>query len=241
MARRIYIGTSGWNYDDWRGPVYPDDLPSNKWFEHYSQLFDTVEINNTFYQQPTHNTLDAWERQAPRGFIYAIKANRYITHMLKLKHAGDAVDRLMRSGHHLKEHLGPFLYQLPPNWSKDLERLREFATHLPSKETHVIEFRNDNWLADDTFELMQELKLCLCVHDMLPRHPKQVTGRVVYVRFHGPGQPKYANKYTPSQLKHWADWIQEVASNHVVYAYFNNDHHGYAVRDAETLRKLVSK
>lgn len=241
MTRRIYIGTSGWNYDDWRGTVYPDDLPSNQWFEHYSQLFDTVEINNTFYQQPTRHTLDAWERQAPSGFVYAVKAHRYLTHNLKLKNPRQPLRRIVNSARRLKSHLGPLLYQLPPNWKKDLVRLRKFAKLLPSKETHVLEFRNRDWLADDTFELMRELKLCLCVHDMLPRHPKQVTGPAVYIRFHGPGQPKYANKYTPSRLKPWAEWIRDVASNHKVYAYFNNDHHGYAVRDAETLRELVSK
>jgi uncharacterized protein YecE (DUF72 family) len=239
MARQILIGTSGWNYDDWRGIIYPRDLPQEKWFAYYCQLFDTVEINNTFYHQPTSRTLSAWERQAPRKFVYAVKANRYLTHMRKLKDAHAPLIRFLRSTRRLKTHLGPLLYQLPPNWKKNLTRLRDFAKLLPGDETHVIEFRNRDWLAEDTYELMAEFKLCLCVHDMLPRHPRRVTGPAVYVRFHGPGKKKYAEKYSPSRLKPWAAWILEVARQHRVYVYFNNDHHGYAVRDAEALREML--
>jgi uncharacterized protein YecE (DUF72 family) len=239
MARQILIGTSGWNYGDWRGTIYPRDLPQEKWFEHYSQLFDTVEINNTFYQQPTNRTLDTWEHEAPRKFLYAVKANRYITHMRKLKNPRQPLGRFLRNARRLKNHLGPLLYQLPPNWKKDLARLREFAKLLLSEETHVIEFRNRDWLAEDTYELLSEFNLCLCVHDILPRHPRRVTGPAVYVRFHGPGTEKYAHKYSPSRLEPWAEWITEVARERTVYAYFNNDHHGYAVRDAETLRGML--
>jgi uncharacterized protein YecE (DUF72 family) len=241
MAHRIRIGTSGWNYADWRGTVYPRDLPQNEWFEHYCKLFNTVEINNTHYQQPTRKTVNTWHRQAPRGFLYAVKAHRFITHMRKLKNPSDPLRRFLRNAAPLKEHLGPILYQLPPIWKKDLKRLEHFAKILPTNHTHVIEFRNRDWLAEDTYELLNEFNLCLCIHDMLPRHPRRVTGPAVYVRFHGPGRKKYANKYSPSRLKSWAQWIADVRVQHDVYAYFNNDHQGYAVRDAQTLCELVAK
>jgi uncharacterized protein YecE (DUF72 family) len=240
MPHRIHIGTSGWNYDDWRTTIYPENLPQDQWFSFYCQLFDTVELNNTFYQQPTIPTLDKWEQQAPKDFIYAVKANRYLTHMLKLKNVGPALSAQTRSARRLKSHLGPLLYQLPPNWNKNLERLRRFAELLPEKETHVIEFRNRDWLTDDTFELLTEFGICLCIHDMLPRHPRRITGPATYIRFHGPGPQKYANKYRPSALEPWAEWIKEASESVAAFAYFNNDHHGHAVRDAQLLQELLA-
>jgi uncharacterized protein YecE (DUF72 family) len=236
----VRIGTSGWNYDDWRGKIYPRDLPPSKWFAYYCQRFDTVEINNTFYQQPTAKTLDDWREQAPSRFLYAVKASRYLTHMRKLNNPRDPVERFLRIARRLKSRLGPLLYQLPPNWKKNLARLRSFVSILPKQQTHVIEFRNREWLDAETYDLLEEFQIAMCVHDMLPRHPRRVTGSIAYVRFHGPGKKKYAHKYRPSMLKPWADWIAEVRREVPVFAYFNNDARGYAVRDAETLRDLVA-
>jgi uncharacterized protein YecE (DUF72 family) len=236
----IRIGTSGWNYDDWRGKVYPRDLPPSRWFAYYCKLFNTVEINNTYYKQPTTHAVDTWREQAPPKFVYAVKASRYLTHMRKLSDPADPLGRFLRMATRLKSHLGPLLYQLPPNWKKDLGRLRSFLSILPKQQMHVLEFRNRDWLSDDTFDLLTEFQVCLCIHDMLPRHPRRVTGRAVYVRFHGPGKQKYAHKYRPSSLQPWADWIAGVSRDVPVFAYFNNDWHGYAVRDAQTLRELVS-
>jgi uncharacterized protein YecE (DUF72 family) len=238
MSDSIRIGTSGWNYRHWKGCFYPEDLPSNRWFYHYCQTFDTVEINNTFYHQPDERTFDRWREQAPEGFSYAVKANRYLTHMRKLNEPGEPLERFLAGARRLREHLGPILYQLPPNWKKNLARLRAFAKVLPRDLTHVIEFRERDWLADDTCELLAEYGLCLCVHDMLPRHPRWVTGRAVYVRFHGSGV-KYGGKYRPSRLRSWAEWIAGVAGRHEVYTYFNNDANGYAIRDAHALRELL--
>lgn len=279
MSHNIRIGTSGWNYDHWKGRFYPEDLPQSRWYAHYCETFDTVEINNTFYQPPENKTFDAWREQAPRGFVYAVKANRYLTHMRKLNDPREPLDRFLggirrlkraaeeilpvgwdhrpvraprdngpelqtagkfSSAARLKDHLGPILYQLPPNWQKNLGRLRSFAELLPSDLTHVIEIRDRDWLAEDTYELMAEYDLCLCVHDMLPRHPRRVTGPVVYVRFHGTGQ-KYGGKYRPSRLQGWADWIGEVAHDRNVFVYFNNDAQAHAVRDAQELRRLIGE
>jgi hypothetical protein len=160
-----------------------------------------VEINTTFYHQPTTNTVDEWRKQAPAKFLYAVKASRCLTHMRKLNEPRDPLERFLQMARRLKSHLGPLLYQLPPNWKKNLERLRSFVSILPKKQTHVIEFRNRDWLSDDTYELLEEFHVSLCIHDMLPRHPRRVTGPVVYVRFHGPGKKKYAHKYRPSSLQ----------------------------------------
>lgn len=239
MTGTIHIGTSGWNYSHWQGPFYPEDLPSDRWFSHYSKTFNTVEINNTFYHQPQNEVFDAWREQAPDGFLYAVKANRYLTHMKKLKEPGESLERFLDGARRLKDHLGPILYQLPPRWKKNLQRLREFAKSLPSDLTHVLEFRDRDWLAEDTYELLAESNLGLCVHDMLPRHPRRVTGPAVYIRFHGTGG-KYTGKYPPSRLQTWADWIKESAADHDVFAYFNNDENAYAVKDAMTLHALLS-
>jgi len=238
MPHTIRIGTSGWNYDHWRERFYPWDLPPDRWFRHYAKTFDTVEINNTFYQQPDESTLRRWATQAPRGFVYAVKANRYITHMKKLKDAADPLDKFFRSVRRLGAHLGPLLYQLPPNWSKNPGRLEAFIDLLPDEFTHVVEFRDRDWLADDTYALLAERGICLCVHDMLRNHPRRVTGSAVYVRFHGTGSES-GGAYRRRRLEAWAGWMRDVAAGHAVFAYFNNDRNGYAIRNAQTLCELL--
>jgi uncharacterized protein YecE (DUF72 family) len=239
MPGQIRIGTSGWNYDHWRGPFYPGDLPRHRWFEYYSQDFDTVEINNTFYQQPDNETFDHWRAQAPAGFLYAVKANRYLTHMKKLKDPREPLERFLHGATRLKGRLGPILYQLPPHWNRNLERLESFARVLPAEFTHVVEFRQRDWLSDDTYKLLSEYNVSLCVHDMLRRHPRRVTGSIVYVRFHGAGKTR-GGKYRPSRLRSWAGWILEQARQRDVFVYFNNDECAYAVRNAREMRDICA-
>lgn len=238
MSGSIRVGTSGWNYDHWRGRFYPKGLSSQEWFGHYCQQFDTVEINNTFYHQPQDSTFDAWRKQAPRGFRYAVKANRYITHMKKLNDPAEPLARFFAGTFRLKEHLGPLLYQLPPHWNKNLPRLDQFLKQLPQQRLHVMEFRERDWLDEDTYELLHEYGVGLCVHDMLPRHPRRVTGKIVYVRFHGAGST-YGGKYRPSRLQKWAEWIEEAAHDRDAYVYFNNDESAYAVRNALELKEML--
>jgi len=238
---KFRIGTSGWNYDHWRGRFYPASLPTSRWFEHYCGVFDTVEINNTFYQLPEAKTFDHWREQAPAGFAYALKANRYLTHMKKLKDPAQPLRRFLGRARRLREHLGPILYQLPPGWKRNVQRLCEFCDALPSNLTHVFEFREPDWLADETFAVLEAHGACLCIHDLLDRHPRRVTGLTAYIRFHGSGQ-LYGGHYPRERLRRWADWICEAASHtRTVFAYFNNDADAAAVRDAITLRELVSK
>jgi uncharacterized protein YecE (DUF72 family) len=233
------IGTSGWNYEHWRGRFYPPDLPASRWFEHYSQVFDTVEINNTFYQLPESKTFDHWRRQAPPGFVYAVKANRFLTHMKKLKDSAGPLRRFLTRTRRLHEFLGPILYQLPPGWKRNVERLRDFCAALPDDLMHVFEFRNPDWLAAETFAVLDQCGECLCIHDLIDRHPRRVTGPAAYVRFHGSGQ-LYGGRYPREQLRRWADWMREVAAaGRQVFAYFNNDAEANAVHDAVALRELL--
>ena len=233
----IRIGTSGWIYSHWRGDFYPRNLPVQRWFEHYQQHFDTVEINNTFYRLPPATTFDGWRKQAHGTFLYAVKANRFLTHMKKLKDPAEPLDRLLTHARRLRRHLGPVLYQLPPRWLPDGERLESFFQALPKKLTHVMEFRDERSLTDELRDSLARWNVGLCIHDMLRPHPQWLTSRAAYLRFHGVG---YGGSYRRDRLRRWADWILRTASaGHDVYAYFNNDIGGHAVRNALTLKELV--
>jgi uncharacterized protein YecE (DUF72 family) len=238
----VRIGTSGWNYKHWRGVFYPPGLPVARWFDFYARYFDTVEINNTFYRLPPAETFDAWRTQAPPGFLYAVKASRFLTHMKKLKDPEEPVERLMTRACHLECTLGPILYQLPPHWGCDLSRLRDFLAVLPRGFTHVMEFRDPSWYTAAVRELLVETGTSFCIHDMRGSvSPPWVTGPAVYLRFHGPTELKYAGYYGPELLRPWAGRVEEYAcQGRSVYAYFNNDNEGYAVRDAMTLREMVA-
>ncbi|MEP6769003.1 MAG: DUF72 domain-containing protein [Acidobacteriota bacterium] len=144
-AARFRVGCSGWQYRHWRGEIYPADLPASKWFDFYASRFDTVEINNSFYRLPEGAVFEAWRRRAPAGFLYAVKASRYLTHNKKLKDPEEPLERFFDRARHLRGKLGPVLYQLPPGWSVNLERLDAFLELLPGRARHVLEFR-DPWL-----------------------------------------------------------------------------------------------
>ncbi|MEX2138336.1 MAG: DUF72 domain-containing protein [Pirellulales bacterium] len=235
----IRIGTSGWIYSHWREWFYPKDLPTKQWFAYYANLFDTVEINNTFYRLPTENTFDGWRQQAPPRFIYAVKASRFLTHMKKLNDPEEPIERILGRARHLGPTLGLVLYQLPRGWKCNLERLAHFFAALPRDLTHVMEYRRSDWLCDGVFDLMRKFKIGLCIHDLLPDHPRVVTSNIVYIRFHGSGQ-KYGGSYPTAVLRRRADWMNEQAAlGSDVYAYFNNDAEAHAVRNAQTLRTLV--
>lgn len=235
----IRIGTSGWNYRHWSGDFYPRNLPVRCWFEHYRQFFDTVEINNTFYRLPPAETFDRWREQAPAGFVYAVKANRFLTHMKKLKEPAEPLDRLLTHARRLKKSLGPMLYQLPPRWLPEAERLAVFFRMLPPKITHVMEFRDERCLTAELRRVLEQYGVGLCIHDILRPHPKWVPARTAYLRFHGVG---YGGSYRRDQLRRWADWIAETAAaGHDVFAYFNNDIGGHAVRNALTLKELLAR
>ena len=239
---RCYIGTSGWMYRHWRGIFYPPDLPPARWFEFYASRLDTVEVNNTFYRLPEASTFAAWREQAPEGFVYAIKASRYITHLKKLKEPAGPLERFLTRARELGEHLGPLLYQLPPNWQQDLGRLAAFLQLLPGDLYHVFEFRHPSWFSEETFALLDRHGAGHCIMDLagLPS-PLRVTGRLAYVRFHGPNRA-YEGSYSDEELAAWANRIAGfLARGLPTYVYFNNDAHGYAVQNAFRLREFVAQ
>jgi len=238
----VRVGCSGWQYKHWRGNFYRTDLPQKRWFEHYATIFDTVEINNSFYRLPEEATFAAWAARAPRRFLFAVKASRFLTHMKKLKDPDEPVDRFFSRARALRRHLGPVLYQLPPGWKLDRARLERFLQILPREVRHVIEFREPSWYADDVFELLERHRVSLCVHDM----PGSATGRIrigpsVYVRFHG-ASGRYDGSYPADRLGQWAEWMDaERARGTDVYAYFNNDVGGHAPRNALVLRGYLER
>jgi uncharacterized protein YecE (DUF72 family) len=228
-------------YRDWRGVFYPTGLPTKRWFAFYAARFDTVEINNTFYRLPSAETFAAWSRQAPPDFTYAVKASRYLTHRKKLKDPQEPLDLLLGRARQLGPHLGPILYQLPPHWRCDADRLRRFIAVLPPDLTHVFEFRDPSWCNDEIRALLTETAMSFCIHDMrgFPC-PLWVTGPVVYLRFHGPIEAGYGDCYPPSALRTWAERIETFRQNgRPVYAYFNNDVGGHAVANARDLLALL--
>lgn len=234
------VGCSGWQYKHWRGDFYPADLPSSRWFERYASLFDTVEINNTFYRLPEQSTFASWAARAPSRFLFAVKASRFLTHMKKLKDPDEPIERLFARMKPLGRHLGPVLYQLPPGWKLDRERLEQFLQRLPRRVRHVIEFREPSWYTDATLELLVRHRVALCLHDMRgSATPRERVGPFVYVRFHGTSGT-YSGNYPDARLEGWAEWLHGQRTAGVdVYAYFNNDVGGHAPRNALTLRRLL--
>ena len=238
----IRIGCSGWQYQHWSGEFYPAELPQSCWFAHYALSFDTVEINNSFYRLPEAGTFAKWHDQAPRQFLYAIKASRFLTHMKKLKDPEEPIACFFDRAKHLGSHLGPVLYQLPPRWPVDLPRLEHFLAVLPRGVQHTVEFRETSWYDERVYELLRHYKVAMCLHDMEgSASERMVVGPFVYVRFHQ-GTKKYGGRYSDARLDDWAEWLSQHATEGLdVFAYFNNDASGHAPRDAARLRQRLQR
>jgi uncharacterized protein YecE (DUF72 family) len=232
----IRIGTSGWHYSDWTGRFYPADLPKSKWLKFYAGHFDTVEINNTFYHQPKQQTFKNWRMQVPKNFLFIVKANRFITHIKRLKDVQEPLERFFEGVRLLKSNLGPILYQLPPSMHKDLDRLRDFLKILPKKPASVFEFRHESWFSQDCYELLKEFNTAFCIHDLMAV-PRIITSDVIYVRFHGT-TGRYRGNYSKPALRDWADWAKDnMKGKKAFFAYFNNDYNAYAIYNAKTLKE----
>lgn len=240
QAGRAFIGTSGWVYPHWRGVFYPGGLPQRRWFAHYAERFATVEINNTFYQLPGESVFRGWAEKAPPGFVFALKASRYITHVRRLRDAAGPLALFLGRARLLGEHLGPVLYQLPPKWRKDTARLGAFVSLLPDDVRHAFEFRDPSWYDEDVLGLLEAAGCGLCVHDLASAPaPRRAAPGFAYCRFHGPGLPGPA-AYGQGLLAPWAEWIGGLlGEGRDVHAYFNNDARGNAVRDALALREIL--
>jgi uncharacterized protein YecE (DUF72 family) len=264
IRSEVRVGCSGWQYRHWAAsattaagaplagndaPFYPAGLPQWRWFDHYARTFDTVEVNNSFYRLPPPETFAKWRDQAPPGFLYAIKASRFLTHMKKLKDPDDPLARFFDNVRELGPTLGAVLYQLPPNFGINLERLAAFLEAIPlvarrsrlsGRPHHVIEFRDPSWYDDRVYSLLDRHRVALCLHDMQGSATERVVvGGCVYARFHF-GTTRYGGRYDDRRLDEWADWLAGRAREGLdVFAYFNNDTGGHAPRDAIRLRTRI--
>jgi uncharacterized protein YecE (DUF72 family) len=239
---RARVGCSGWQYRHWRGEFYPSLLPQSRWFEHYASVFDTVEINNTFYRLPEQATFAKWAGSAPAGFEFAVKASRFLTHMKKLKDPEEPVERLFSRMIALAPHLGPVLYQLPPGWTVDVDRFQHFLGILPARYRHAVEFRHASWYMPEVRCLADQHGVAICVHDMPGSAAERTSsGAFVYARFHG-SSTRYGGSYSDDRLQRWAEWLHDRLDHGCdVYAYFNNDIGGHAPRNALTLRNMLAQ
>jgi uncharacterized protein YecE (DUF72 family) len=234
----LHIGTSGYQYDHWKDVLYPPGEPKRKWFEIYSDEFDSVEINNTFYNLPNEETFDRWRDAAPPGFLFVLKYSRYGTHMKHLKDPQAHLERFVPLAQRLRSKLGPILVQLPPNFKANPQRLDEFLDAAPARLRFTIELRDRDWLRDEVYEVLRRHNAALCQHDLIEDHPREVTADWVYLRFHGgEGHDRaYPHQVLSAAAKRIESWLSEGMD---VYAFFNNDVGGHAVRDARDLRRYV--
>lgn len=240
----IRVGTSGWNYDHWKGAFYPDGLHQSDWLGYYAQRFSTVEVNNTFYSLPEQDTVDGWRQTPERGFLFSVKASRYLTHMKKLKQAPESLAMFLGCAEAFGDKLGPLLFQLPPNWHANPDRLQSFIESLESQATGspraVFEFRDESWFTDEVYRVLADHDCAFCIYELAGmQSPSMVTSTVVYVRLHGPGDA-YEGSYDDQVLGTWANRLAEWASEgRDVFCYFDNDQNGYAASNATTLQTML--
>jgi uncharacterized protein YecE (DUF72 family) len=236
----IHVGCSGWHYEDWRGRVYPAGLARTRWLAYYSGIFDTVELNNTFYRLPSEPAIARWSEITGSEFVFSVKGSRYITHIRRLEGVEAAVKEFMQRLTTLGSKLGPVLWQLPPRMSRDDRRLETFLRLLPRTPRTVIEFRHVSWRNDDVYSMLRSYGVAACLVDTPDfRSPAIATTDFIYVRFHGVDR-LYSGSYEDEQLERWAVNIRELSQGkRPVYAYFNNDVNAYAVDNALTLRRLL--
>lgn len=228
---RLLVGTSGYSYKEWKGSFYPEDLPASAMLEHYARRLPAVEINNTFYRMPRAEMLASWAEQVPDGFRFALKASQRITHQKRLKDAGDSVDYFLRVASTLGDRLGPTLFQLPPNFPKDLPRFRDFLTSLPVGCRAAFEFRHDSWFDDEVFAALRERNLALCIaEDEKLATPLVATTDWGYLRLR-------RQDYAEEDLRRWAAQVamQPWAE---AYVFFKHEEEGKGPMLAEALARI---
>lgn len=235
---RVHVGTSGWVYPHWRGPFYPAELDEAQWLGYYARHLPSVEVNRSFYRLPSRAQFAAWRAQTPEGFVFAVKASRFITHMKKLREPEHSLPPLLEAVAGLDDKLGPLLFQLPPRWRPDLGRLTAFLAALPQRTRAAFELRDPRWHGDAVLQLLEQHNAAFCIYDLAGfESPRAITADFVYLRLHGPGAA-YRGRYGRRALAQWADWLRRQAVVDA-YVYFDNDAAGHAVEDAITLRELL--
>jgi len=237
----IHVGTSGWSYDHWRGPFYPEHLPGSRMLDYYAQRLHSVEVNSSFYRLPAQQTLRQWYDNTPADFRFAVKASRYVTHMKKLGEPRKTLPVLLDRVSALGDKLGPILFQLPPHWHFNGKRLSDFLDTLSHEFRYAFEFRDRSWINEHTCELLSQHAAAFCIYELDGYlSPQEVTSDFIYVRLHGP-EGAYQGGYDEQTLAGWADAFSSWTRNgKSIYCYFDNDQHGYAVQDALRLQAMFS-
>jgi len=238
MNPQIYIGTSGWIYDHWSEVFYPKDCPKTKWLEFYARHYGTVELNASFYRLPKPRTFENWRTRTPDTFLWTVKANRYITHIKRIKDVEEPLERFYSSVELLKEKLGPILFQLPPNLSFDEAVLSNFCQHLKGDHLYTLEVRHPSWAQKRVVEILKDNNIALCISDTAGRYPyiEEDTATFFYVRLHG-SRKLYGSEYSEKELRTFARKIRDWSKD--TYLYFDNDYRGYAIKNAKRLREIL--
>lgn len=208
---------------------------------YYLQHFDTVELNNSFYRLPTAEAFDRWHDETPRNFLFAVKASRYLTHNKKLKDPESALERMLPPALHLGKKLGPILFQLPPRWRVNIERLESLLAVLPRNLRYAFEFRDLSWMTEEVNQALKRLHAAFCIYELAGyQSPLHVTSDFAYVRLHGPGTGKYQGSYSDQRLRQWARQVEEWAKElKAIFIYFDNDQAGYSAKNALTLKNMI--
>jgi len=235
---KTHIGTSGWTYDHWRGNFYPPDLPKARWLDYYAECFQTVELNASFYRSLRESTFAKWHEKTPPGFVWSVKANRFITHIRRLKDVGASLETLFASVAPLAEKQGPVLFQLPPSLGFQKADFESFCALLPAGFKCTIEARNRQWCTDEALSCLQSHGIAWCIADTAGRYPclEAVTADFVYIRLHG-SRSLYASDYTEEELAAWAEKIN--GWDRETYVYFDNDFMAFAPHNALRLKTLI--
>ncbi|WP_299436584.1 DUF72 domain-containing protein [uncultured Rhodospira sp.] len=238
---RVLIGTSGWHYDHWVGPFYPDGTRPADRLAHYAGRFPAAEVNTTFYSLPSADTLATWRALTPDGFVFACKASRYITHMKKLKDPQESLAPFLETVRALGDRVGPLLFQLPPKWRANPDRLDALLAAVPTAYRCAVEPRDESWFSDEIDAVLSRHNAAFAVYDIDGRtSPVKTTADFAYVRLHGPGKA-YEGSYDDAALGAWADRIRAWRDGGPdVYVFFDNDQDGHAPRDAARLMEMVA-
>jgi uncharacterized protein YecE (DUF72 family) len=234
----LYIGCSGWYYNDWIKTFYPNNLDKREWLIFYSKHFNSVEVNSTFYRFPNINMVEGWYNKTPKNFYITLKANRQITHIKKLKNVNHLLKNFYQYANFIKDKLGCILFQLHPNIKKDIKLLEEFINILDEKKKNVIEFRNISWYNKKVYNILEENNIGFCIVSA-PKLPEKViiTANFGYIRFHGK-KNWYNYKYSKNELNRWVKKIKNINLNEL-FIYFNNDYNAYAVSNCKQLKYLL--
>lgn len=241
---KLFIGTSGFSYKDWKERFYPEKLPAKDQLSYYSKIFNSVEVNATFYRSFGREVFQNWKNKTPDDFTFTIKGSRFITHIKRINNVKEETERFFDSVKGLGNKLNLVLWQFPASFKAtehDREKLEDFFKLLPDKFRQAIEIRSDSWFTKDFFDLLRIYDIGFVVNSS-GRYPEkeEITSNFAYFRFHGPAS-LYSSSYSDKHLEKYAVKIKNILHNSDVYCYFNNDSHAFAVKNALTLKKLVSE